>query len=131
MLKSFKDGIISPHIRWLSRGTIKEFEGEKCLFIGGADSIDKFRRTKHLNWWEDEQITQEDIDKCPAEAFDYVFSHACPYSVFADNAALLGDPQFIGKDFDHTSEERLDQLKNKIQFNHWWFRSLSQRFRFR
>jgi len=114
-------GVISPHIQWLPRGTVKEFEDKKCLFIGGADSIDKFRRIKHLSWWEDEQITQTDIDKCPAETFDYVFSHACPYSVFQNYAAILGDPQFAGEEFDHTSEEMLDKLKNKIQFNHWWF----------
>lgn len=121
LLKTFKDGIISSHIHWLRRGTVSYFEGKKCLFIGGADSIDKFRRIKHLSWWEDEQITQEDIDKCPAEDFDYVFSHACPYSVFADNTAILGDPHFAGEEFDRTSEEMLDKLKNKIQFKHWWF----------
>lgn len=121
LLKSFKDGVISPHIRWLKRGTIIYFEGKKCLCIGGADSIDKFRRTKHLSWWEDEQITQEDIDSCKAETYDYVFSHACPYSVFKENALLLGDPQFDGEEFDHISEEMLDRLKEKIEFNHWWF----------
>lgn len=121
LLKSFPEGRISEHIQWLPRGTVKEFEGKRCLCIGGADSVDKFRRTEHLSWWEDEQITQEDIDKCPEGEYDYVFSHACPYSIFKENMIYLQDPQFIGEDFDHTSETMLDKLKNKINFKNWWF----------
>ena len=121
ILKNFKNGFISPHVQWLPRGTVKDFEGRKCLFIGGADSIDKFRRIKHLSWWEDEQITQEDIDNCPKEEYDYVFSHACPYDVFEEYRFILGDPQFEGQEFDHTSEKMLEQLKNKIKFKYWWF----------
>jgi len=122
------EGVLSEHIRWLKRGTVKDFNGKKCLCIGGADSVDKFRRIKHLSWWEDEQITQEDIDRCPIGTYDYVFSHACPLSIFKDNSMYLSDPQYIDIDFDHTSEERLDQLKDKIQFNNWWFRTLSQKY---
>lgn len=121
LLKTFKDGIISTHIRWLRRGTVSYFEGKKCLFIGGADSIDKFRRTKHLSWWEDEQITKEDIENIWPGHYDYVFSHCCPYSIFKENKFLLADPQFDGEEFNHTSEEMLDKLINKITFDKWFF----------
>lgn len=121
LLKTFNDSIISAHIRWLPRGTVREFEGKRCLFIGGADSIDKFRRTEHLSWWKDEQITQEDIDKCPEGTYDYVFSHCCPYSVFEKYYPYLADPQFAGEEFDKTSEQMLDKLKDKIKYEHWYF----------
>ena len=121
ILKEFKDGVISPHIRWLQRGTVLHIDGYDCLCIGGADSIDKHRRVEHLSWWEDEQITKEDVNNIWPGHYDYVFSHCCPYSVFEKNYPYLADPQFAGKEFDHTSEERLDEIMRKIDFDHWYF----------
>lgn len=51
-------------------------------FVGGAESIDKYRRTEGIDWWRNEQITY-----CQAEQIlnDYekqkpkiVISHDCP-----------------------------------------------------
>lgn len=36
-------GYISPHIRWIPRGTILDIKGKRCLFLGGADSVDRRR----------------------------------------------------------------------------------------
>lgn len=114
-------GKVSKHIFYIPRGTIMDFENKKCLFIGGADSLDKGRRTENLSWWKDEQITQENIDSIPAAHYDYVFSHCCPRSVLENDKAILTDPRFDQDVIDHTSEDKLEELKNKITFDKWGF----------
>lgn len=115
------EGIISPHIHWLTRGTVKTFEDKKCLFIGGADSIDKLRRTKHLSWWPDESITDEDIDFISVDKYNYIFTHCAPRSILNENLAILTDNNFDQSEIDHNSEDKLEIIKNKIEFEQWWF----------
>ena len=125
------EGIISKHIHWLTRGTVKVFENKKCLFIGGADSIDKFRRIKHLSWWEDESITDEDIKPITADNYDYIFTHCCPRSVLNENLAILTDNRFDQSEINHNSEDKLEIVKNRVEFKQWWFRSLSSKCKVR
>ena len=114
-------GKVSKHIFYIPRGTVVNFEGKKCLCLGGADSIDKGRRTENLGWWADEQITQEQIDNVIAGHYDYVFTHAAPRDIVDYNKAILCDPRFADLDIDTTSENRLQQLRDKITFDHWCF----------
>lgn len=114
----------SDHIHMLMRGQTYYFEGKKCLAMGGADSIDKHRRTEGLSWWPQEQITNEDIEKVNSEHFDYVFSHCCPTSIFNEYKAYLCTLNNVVDDADpaiHVSENKLEQLKNFIEFDNWWF----------
>ena len=120
ILETFKDGYISPHIRYLTRGTITKLDNKNCLFMGGADSIDKHLRTEHLSWWKEEQITEENIEGIKCDV-DYVFTHCCPYDVFLKYKAYLADPRFFDLEFDNTSEKRLEKLSKNITFKHWWF----------
>jgi len=119
----------SEHIHYCPRGFITfvdvkcggRIESRKVLFLGGADSVDKFRRTKHLSWWEDEKITETDIDGIEGD-FDYVFTHCCPRSVFENNRVYLTTLSNIDQDHvEHNSEDMLEKLKNKITFNHFYF----------
>lgn len=121
------EGIVSQHIHWLKRGTVKDFNGKKCLCIGGAESLDKLRRTKHLSWWEEESITDDDIALVDIDDYDYVFTHCCPRSILNENIAILGNPVFDQDEIDHNSEDKLELVKNFIEFKHWWFRTLSSK----
>ena len=132
ILKSFpidKTGIahLSKHIHYIPRGSrlLINFGDyfKTLLAIGGADSIDKFRRTPNLNWWEEEQITEKDIEGINGD-FDYVITHCCPISVFENNKIYLCTLNNIldNNDFEyHISENRLEQLKNNITFKKWFF----------
>jgi len=55
---------------------------DKLFFISGAWSIDYMHRTPNVSWWEDEQLSQEElsnaIDKYKEEQPDIVCSHDCP-----------------------------------------------------
>lgn len=112
---------VSKHIRYLSRDTVFTIAGKKCLCLGGADSVDRGRRIPHLSWWKDEQITQKDIDLVPYDHYDYVFTHCCPSSVLNEYKAILTDPMFNQNNLDHTSEDRLEEVKNFVEFDKWYF----------
>ena len=55
---------------------------DKLFFIAGAWSIDQAYRTPNISWWEDEQLSHEElgkaIDKYKEEQPDIVVSHDCP-----------------------------------------------------
>ena len=115
------EGIVSDHIHWLKRGTIKYFENKKCLFIGGAESIDNFNRVEHLSWWPEESITDQDISLIDIGQYDYVFSHTCPISILNEYKFSLCDLSLDQSKINHNSENKLEALKNYIDFNQWWF----------
>lgn len=119
----------SEHIHYFPRGFItfvdvecgSRIESRKVLFLGGADSVDKFRRTEHLSWWEDEKITEADINNIKG-SFYYVFTHCGPLSIVEKNKGWLYTISNINDTNGiHDSEKALDKLKDKILFDHWWF----------
>lgn len=128
-------GKIADNIYHLRRGQVYEFENKKILVCGGADSIDKYRRIENFTWWKEEAISQETIDDIPAGHYDYVLTHCCPRSVFEKNKIYLSTLQFLDENkINHNSEDKLEQLKNKITFDHWFFahyhinRNLDEKF---
>ena len=116
----------SEHIHYCSRGSVLEMEingqNKKALIMGGADSVDRFRRREHYTWWEDEKITDEDVDKVKEGYYDYVFTHCCPYSevqkakVWLFTLSNITDSNII-----HYCEKQLDKVFNKITFGHHYF----------
>ena len=128
-------GKIADNIYHLRRGQVYEFENKKILVCGGADSIDKYRRIENFTWWKEEAISQETIDDIPADHYDYVLTHCCPRSIFEKNRIYLSTLQFLDENkINHSSEDMLEQLKNKITFDHWFFahyhinRNLDEKF---
>lgn len=128
-------GKIADNIYHLRRGQVYEFENKKILVCGGADSIDKYRRIENFTWWKEEAISQETIDDISAGHYDYVLTHCCPRSVFEKNKIYLSTLQFLDENkINHNSEDMLEQLKNKITFDHWFFahyhinRNLDEKF---
>lgn len=113
---------IADNIYHLLRGQVYEFEGKKILAMGGADSVDWFLRTKNLDWWEEETISQEDIDRVSAGHYDYVLTHCCPRNVFEENKVYLITLGRIDQEkVNHNSEDKLQELFKKITFNHHYF----------
>lgn len=128
-------GKIADNIYHLRRGQVYEFENKKILVCGGADSIDKYRRVESFTWWKEETISQETIDGIPAGHYDYILTHCCPRSIFEENKIYLSTLQFLNENkINHNSEDMLEQLKDKITFDHWYFghyhinRDLNEKF---
>ena len=119
-------GYVSEHIRHLKRGRRYIIDGKSFLTIGGADSVDKFRRTEGLSWWKEEAITDEDISRVKETYYDYILTHTCPTKIFNENKIYLCTLGNIVDDDNpdfHISGNQLDKiLKNKnINFGHWYF----------
>lgn len=77
---------VSKSVFYAKTGRIYDLCGKKCLVINGADSHDIFvdgkrYRIPHVSWWEQEQITEEDIEIAKTNlqkynnTVDFVFSH--------------------------------------------------------
>lgn len=73
--------VCSEHPFWIKDGEYKN----DIFFCGGAVSIDKAWRIKGLTWWEDEELSQEElntiIDKYKEIKPKIVVTHDCPESV--------------------------------------------------
>lgn len=53
--------------------------GKKCLFLGGAFSIDKEWRQPHVSWWPQEMIRESDIRRAVSrDDIDVMFTHDSP-----------------------------------------------------
>lgn len=119
-----KMGHISEHIKHLKRGYVYNIEDKKILTIGGADSIDKFRRQEGLNWWREETITDDDISRINIDYYDYVLTHTCPVSILEEYRSILctlGDIVDNNNPEYKISNNKLEQVKNFIDFGHWFF----------
>jgi len=69
------------NVHYQRRGSVQVLpNGMTVMFIGGADSIDKCWRTLGIDWFPEEVINQEDLDRCLAFEgnVDIVISHTCP-----------------------------------------------------
>lgn len=58
-------------------------ESIKAFFVGGAFSIDKYRRTEDVSWWSNEELNYTEAEQC-LELYsnikpDLVLSHDCPF----------------------------------------------------
>ena len=106
-------------VKFLPDYTIKEFEnGEekvKCLFVGGALSIDRQLRTEGKDYWSGEEFNlienYKDLEKC-----DIVFAHTVPNEAFYDNFANI---QYY-LDRDSKLKDDLINERNRVSelFNH-------------
>lgn len=117
-------GIVSPHIHWLKRGRRYNIGGKDILALGGADSVDKYRRTEGLSWWADEAITDADVARVEMAHYDYVLTHTCPTSIFNENKMYLCTLGNIVDDDNpdfKISNNKLEQVLSFIDFKHWYF----------
>ena len=114
-----------PNLIFAIDGEIYELDGLRCLVIGGANSVDKHRRTRGINWWEDEQpseeIKQRVEDRLEVENWkvDIVFSHTCPYKYLPIKAFLpLVEEQEHSADI--STELWLDKIEDKLTYSRWY-----------
>lgn len=109
---------ISDSIIHLMRGQIFEINGLKIFTMGGAESIDKYRRTEHVSWWRDELPNSREYRDALKNLdnnnwnVDYVITHTGPRNVL-NNIALIQDNNQLN-DF-------LEILYGRLQYKHWYF----------
>ena len=111
-----------PNILFPVDGDIFELEGNKCLVIGGAYSVDKFYRLRNgYNWWPDEQPSptiKDYVEKqIKKNKIDVVFSHTCPYKYIPIECFLSGIDQ---SKVDNSTEQWLDTIEEAIEYKAWY-----------
>jgi len=76
--KEVKPVEVAKNIFYMPRGSVLQRRGHNILFIGGAESIDKAYRVEGHDWFPQESITDEDLNRLPNRKITMVISHTAP-----------------------------------------------------
>ena len=108
-------------IHHASRGsTLVLPTGQTVLFAGGATSIDKDRRTPGRDWFPEENITNEELDRMLShDRIDIVISHTCPDS-FDLSDYIAEDYSSYNKRLD-ANRVALDVVLEQYSPEFWFF----------
>ena len=89
------------------------------LFVGGGYSVDKALRTPNLNWFLQEELTEQDLARLENKHFDVVISHTCPARILNEVAFTCG---IARHKITHTqTEQLLDKVFDIAQPKRWYF----------
>jgi 3-oxoacid CoA-transferase subunit A len=113
-----------PNLLFAKDGEIYDFDGNRCIAIGGAYSVDKpWRLQKNWGWFPDEQpsaeIKKRVENRLNMEGWrvDVVLSHTCPIK-------YLPREMFIGSvnqtTVDSSTEEWLDAIEDRLEYKKWY-----------
>ena len=92
-----KDEPTEFHINffYMPRGYVMDIEGELFGFLGGAESVDKAWRTPGVDWFAEERVSQDDVDKLihnlNGRELDVLVSHSPPEFVNKANFPPLNE----------------------------------------
>lgn len=113
-----------PNLLFAKDGEIYDFDGRKCIVIGGAYSVDKFFRMEHgLNWWKNEQPSDEIKDRVEERLekenwrVDFVLSHTCPLKYEPTEVFLS---QIDQSTVDKSTEKWLGTIEQRLQYDEWY-----------
>lgn len=105
------------NIYHIKRGEILKISGKTFFCMGGATSIDKSRRIEGVSWWNEENISEDDIANAKMNLakvnykVDYVLTHAGPSSIVYASFHYRSDP----------NSSILEELLCRIEFKEWFF----------
>jgi hypothetical protein len=113
---------VLPNCFYMPRGSVMELpDKRRVLFIGGAYSIDRerrYHRSENFGWFEEETISQKDLEELPDEKIDIVISHTAPL-VFK---SVDYHKAFYNKKFpEDPSRKALDFIYEKYKPSLWFF----------
>ena len=120
-----------PSLIFAKDGEVYDINGQKTFVIGGAYSVDKYRRlteynlgfTRILEWWSDEQPSKEIKNVAEKNLkrlqwnVNVVLSHTCPKK-YIPTEAFLSE---INQDtVDDSTEKWLDMIEDKLSYTLWF-----------
>lgn len=114
--------VCKRHSQCIQDGTIED----GMMFIGGAVSIDREFRQKDYNWWEDEELSAEElevlIEKYITAKPEVMVTHDCPESIAMERMVALAGG--IKLDFPSRSRVAFQRMLSAHSpklwvFGHW------------
>ena len=102
-------GVVSDHILHIPRSMSWIWGDLTFMGLGGAVSVDKEFRQKGFDWFPEEQVTEDDVNKAvSAGRVDVLLTHDAPGLVW--NSPVSGVPEYLLKE----SELTRDRIKQVI-----------------
>ena len=113
-----------PHIKYAADiPAIYNINGYKTLTLPGAYSVDKYYRLQnHWTWFENEQLTQEEMEegrhliKENDYNFDLILSHTCPLTYEPTDLFLS---QIDQSTVDKTMEHYFQEIEYQTNYRLW------------
>lgn len=113
-----------PNILFAKDGEVYDFDGYKCIVIGGAYSVDKtYRLLNGLPWFENEQpsnkikaYVEAQLEKY-GNKIDIILSHTCPYKYEPKEVFIRGVNQLM---VDKSTEKWLDEIEENTEYCKWY-----------
>jgi len=109
---------INDSVIHLMRGQVFTIDNLKFFTMGGATSIDKYRRKEGVSWWKEEIPSNKEFE----EAFnnldkhdwivDYVISHTASMRIM-EQMGYIKENNALNKFF--------DMLEGDLEYKHWYF----------
>ena len=113
-----------PKLMFAKCGEIYDINGQKCIAIGGAYSIDKHERIEcNWGWWNDEQPSDEIKQRVESKLdsvdwrVDVVLSHTAPFKYEPREVFMKG---FAQHSVDKTTEKWLDSIEDRLNYDRWY-----------
>lgn len=123
---------IDNHIIHLMRGQVFNIFGKKIFTMGGADSADEFFRQPGETFWEQEAITDQDVEEGKRNLekvdfkVDYIVTHNPPLAIIERLKEVLVSAKvdfpyhLIGKMERTKSNFLLDWFFKNVKFDLWF-----------
>lgn len=112
--------VISDSVIHLMRGQVFKIDGKSFFTFGGGYSIDKYRRTPGVSWWEQEMPSCREYDEGIANLeavgnrVDYILTHTCPRKV----AEVVCYDLMEGEE---ELQDYLQRIADRAAFDGWFF----------
>lgn len=111
-----------PNLLFPIDGEIFTLDGQKCMVIGGAYSVDKPLRLAYgAPWFPDEQPSAEIKayveEQLRTHKVEVIFSHTCPYKYIPREVFLPGIDQST---VDDSTERWLDAIEESLDYKFWF-----------
>jgi hypothetical protein len=106
-------------LSYVKRGYLMSVLGKRCLFFGGAESIDKQYRYVGYDWFPQETISQANMEYAMSSIrnsrhpVEVVFSHTCPVEFDP-----LPREKMVGND---PSRVALSRILEMVKPREWYF----------
>lgn len=111
---------IRKNILHLMRGQVFSIEGKTFFTMGGAYSIDRYRRQKDISYWEEELPGREEYAEATSsimahnKKFDYIITHTVP-------RMIIGMMGYYPDPHDMELTGFLEWIMYECSFKHWYF----------